>query len=170
MMSPQASIEPAGGAEVFPRWSEALAADLSVSASRRESYRRTWEGFEAFCRGRDGGAGSAAEGTRRREWIGLAREYVEVLRHSFATHLLGGFLIEMPKMAAAWQSASHPRSRHFAPKEAPAKTMKISCQHSHPTGRTTAIIAAPDPERKRKKLGGDTGLLRQPERIRTSLG
>lgn len=61
-------------------WTERLAADDTLSAGLRESYRRTLEGFERFCRSRTGEAGVGSKGLGRRRAIGLAREYVEQQR------------------------------------------------------------------------------------------
>lgn len=62
-----------------------MQADNTLSPGLRESYRRTLEEFEAFCRKRsrvatasDARAGSAGAGRRTR--IALARDYVELQR------------------------------------------------------------------------------------------
>src|ERR1035437_365858 len=84
-MSPNASIDKPGGAGFFPRWPEALQADNSLSPGLRESYRRTLEGFEAFCGRRSrapaaSGALTGSAGAGRRARIALARDYVELQR------------------------------------------------------------------------------------------
>ena len=69
--------EAGGGAD----WRQWLEADGMLSPGWRESYRRTLEGFEQFCRKRAGAqppsAGASASASPS---VGLAREYVELQR------------------------------------------------------------------------------------------
>ena len=58
-------------------WRPWLEAEALLSPGLRESYRRTVEGFEQFCRKRAGAGGAGAAG---RLTVGLAREYVELQR------------------------------------------------------------------------------------------
>jgi len=56
-------------------WRSWLAAETSLSPGLQESYRRTLEGFDAFCRQRATRAGGPVGLT-----VALAREYVELQR------------------------------------------------------------------------------------------
>ncbi len=62
----------------WPGW---LEADGLLSPGLRESYRRTLEGFDQFCRKRaQGQATSGTPGSQARLTVALARDYVELQR------------------------------------------------------------------------------------------
>jgi len=62
-------------------WRQWLETDPLLSPGLRESYRRTLEGFEQFCRKRPGAqAPSGGAAASARPSVGLAREYVELQR------------------------------------------------------------------------------------------
>ena len=71
----------AGEPNALADWRQWLEADGLLSPGLRESYQRTLEGFEGFCRKRAvGQAPAGGGGTAARPTVGHAREYVELQR------------------------------------------------------------------------------------------
>ena len=97
-------------ADALADWPGWLEADGLLSPGLRESYRRTLEGFEQFCRKRAQVQGaSGAPPAVARVTVGLAREYVELQRWEAP----GPAQLQEWKDALNWQKKKKKRSKRW---------------------------------------------------------